>query len=109
LLETIAKASPEQVFVLRSYLGDYSLFLSGIFAERLQAYSERRGGPGISFYESIGQTSYQTAAQHPQAKQCELKKIYEQLGCEFHAVRMALNHLAENLIHVQESPNPRIQ
>lgn len=99
LLAKLDQASSEEVFLLRSHLGNYSLFLSGIFAERVQAHAERRGAPGLTFYEAIGQSSYQSAAQHPQAKHCQLQEVYEQLAVEFRAVRMALNHLAENLIH----------
>lgn len=101
LLEILAKAPPQQAFLLRSHLGDYTLFLSGIFAERVHAHAERRGAPGIDFYETVGKSSYRSAASHLPSKQSELQTTLEQLAAEFHVVRLALNQLAENLMHFE--------
>jgi hypothetical protein len=108
LLETMAKAPPEQVFVLKTHVGDYALFLSGIFADRVHAHAERAGAPGIGFYESVGQTCYRMAAQHPHARRSDLHRIFDQLAREFRAIRLALNHLTDNLLHFHEAPKPGI-
>ena len=86
-------------------MANYTLFLSGMFAERVHAHAERRGAPGISFYEAIGQSSYLSVARHPQAKRTEHHTIFEQLGNEFHHVRLALNNLAETLLHLHATPS----
>lgn len=104
LLDTLAKAPPQQAYLIRSHLGDYTLFLSGIFAERVHAHAERRGAPGIDFYETIGKSSYRSAASQLPAKQSELQSTLEQLAAEFHVVRLALNQLTENLLHLATSP-----
>lgn len=104
LLEILAKAPPQQAFLLRSHLGDYTLFLSGIFAERVHAHAERRGAPGIDFYETVGKSSYRSAACHLPSKESALQSTLEQLSAEFHVVRLALNQLADNLMHFEAPP-----
>ncbi len=94
---------PEQVFGLRSHMANYSLFLSGMFAERVNAHAQRRGAPGLSFYESIGQATFLSIAQHPQAKRTQHQAIFEMLGSEFRRVRLALNHLADTLLHFHDT------
>ncbi|HSI84349.1 MAG TPA: hypothetical protein VK970_11235 [Candidatus Methylacidiphilales bacterium] len=105
MLENAAKAPPEQVFLIRSHIGNYSLFFSGIMPDRIQARVQRTGAPGIGFYEAVGGSSFAMAARHRQARSADLTPIYEQLSERFRCVRMALNQLAENLFHFHETPS----
>ena len=104
LLTQLAACPPEQAFVLRTHLANYSLFLSGMFAERITSHAERRGAPGLSFYESVGQSAYLHVAQHPQARRTDLHTVFEQLGNGFHGVRVALNRLTDSLLHLHGTP-----
>jgi hypothetical protein len=105
IMTRLNTCSPEQAYVLQTHMANYTLFLSGMFAERVNAHAERRGAPGISFYEAVGQSSYLSAAQHPQAKRTEHQAIFEMLGNEFRRVRLALNNLAETLLHLHATPS----
>jgi hypothetical protein len=96
---------PEQAYPLRTHVADYALFLSGMFAERVLAHAERRGAPGLDFYESVGQSSYLAASRHPHARQSDLGGIFEMLGGEFRRVRLALNQLADTLLHFEAAPS----
>ena len=104
LLTQLATCPPEQTYVLRTHVANYALFLSGMFAERIQSHAERRGAPGLSFYESVGGSAYLHVAQHPLARRTELNTIFEQLGGGFHRVRVALNRLADSLLHLHATP-----
>jgi hypothetical protein len=104
LLTQLAACPPEQAFVLRTHLANYSLFLSGMFAERITSHAERRGAPGLSFYESVGQSAYLHVAQHPQARRTDLHTVFEQLGNGFHGIRVALNRLTDSLLHLHGTP-----
>ncbi len=97
--------SPEQAYLLRTHMANYTLFLSGMFAERVTSHAERRGAPGLSFYEAVGQASFLCIAQHPQAKRTEHHAIFEMLGNEFRRVRLALNNLADTLLHLHATPS----
>jgi len=63
MLIALTRATAEQAFLLRAHVGNYSLFLSGIFHENTQRRS-LRGAPDLSFYEHIGRTNYQLVASH---------------------------------------------
>src|SRR5207244_1612266 len=69
MLIALTRATPEQAFLLRAHVGNYSLFISGIFHENAQRRS-LRGGPDLKFYEEIGRTNYQLVASHATARCC---------------------------------------
>jgi len=96
MLEALATASTAEAFLIRVHIGNYALFLSGMF----RAWIERRhqrGAPDFSFYEEVGRASFGTAAQHKLAAQLELAQIYQQLAEGFRHARLALNELAQHV------------
>ncbi len=103
MLIALSRASAEQSFLLRAHVGNYSLFVSGIFHENTQRRT-RRGAPDLEFYEKIGRTNYQLVAGHSTARRCELNDVYEELADRFHEVRLALNHLSDELLNLDEDP-----
>jgi len=105
LMTQASYCSPGQAFVLRVHTANYALFLSGMFAERVHAHVQRRGAPSLSFYEAVGQSNYLSMADHPQARRTELQGIFKLLGAEFRRVRLALNDLADTLLHLHETPS----
>ncbi len=107
MLIALSRASAEQSFLLRAHVGNYSLFLSGIFHENTQRRS-LRGAPDLKFYEQIGRSSYQLVASHATARRCELSDVYEELADRFREVRLALNQLSERLLHLDTDGAPSL-
>ena len=105
LIAQAGKCSPEQAFGVRVHTANYALFLSGMFAERVHAHVQRRGAPSLSFYEAVGQSTFLSVADHPLARRTELQEIFRLLGGEFRRVRLALNTLADTLLHLHETPS----
>jgi hypothetical protein len=103
LLLALRKASPSQTFLLRAHIGNYTLFISGVFQDRVESRS-RRGGPDIEFLEGVGAANFQSAAGHPVARQNALSPVLEELGDRFHEIRLALNDTAERHLHLDEPP-----
>jgi hypothetical protein len=99
MLIALTRATPEQAFLIRAHVGNYSLFISGIFHENAQRRHDR-GGPNLAFYEQIGSRNYELIANDATAKRCQLNDVYGELADRFHDVRLALNHLAEELINL---------
>jgi hypothetical protein len=97
LMTQASHCPPEQAFLLRVHTANYALFLSGMFAERVHA--------GLGFYDAVGQSTYLSMADHPQARRTELQAIFKLLGGEFRRVRLALNNLADTLLHLHETPS----
>jgi hypothetical protein len=101
MLIALTRATPEQAFLIRAHVGNYSLFISGIFHENAQ-HRHGRGGPDLAFYEQIGARNYGLVANDATAKRCQLNDVYGELADRFHEVRLALNHLAEELINLDD-------
>lgn len=101
MLIALTHATPEQTFLLRAHVGNYSLFLSGIFHENTQRRS-LRGAPDLAFYEQVGRANYQLVASHATARRCELSDVYEELAGRFRDVRLALNRLSDQLLNLDE-------
>ena len=101
MLIALTRATPEPAFLLRAHIGNYSLFISGIFHENTQRRS-LRGGPDIEFYEQVGRTNYQLVASHAVARRCELDDVFEGLADRFRDVRIALNQLSDRLLNLDD-------
>jgi len=108
ILIALNRATPEQAFLLRAHIGNYSLFISGIFHENTQRRS-LRGGPDIKFYEQVGRTNYQLVSSHVVARRCELDDVFEGLADRFREVRLALNQLSDQLLNLDEDARPSLK
>lgn len=103
MLIALRNASSAQSFLIRAHIGNYSLFIAGIFPETLQSRCQR-GGPDVSFYEDLGRSNYKQIASHQVARSASLTGIYEQLADGFHEMRLALNKLSDSLLHLDTPP-----
>lgn len=82
-------------FLLRAHLGNYSLWLSGLFPDYVIARLRRRGAPGLEYYEDMGTTGYRLASECEIADRHDLVHIYNQVAGSFGAVRRALNRVSD--------------
>jgi hypothetical protein len=105
MLVALRHASPTQTFLIRAHVGNYSLFITGIFHDTVQHRSQR-GAPDVGFYEDVGRSNYRVAAGHQVARSCALSEVFEKLADGFHDVRLALNRLADSLLHLDTAPAP---
>jgi hypothetical protein len=105
MLIALRNASPVQTFLIRAHVGNYSLFVTGIFHETVQSRSQR-GAPDVSFYEDVGRSNFRVAAGHQVARSCALSEVFETLADGFHDVRLALNRLSDSLLHLDGAPSP---
>ena len=102
MMLALRNASPVQTFLIRAHVGNYSLFLSGIFPGTVQRRSER-GAPDFSYYEDMGRMNYKVVAGHSYARTAELQDIYNALAEHFHDVRLALNRLSDSLLTIDDT------
>jgi hypothetical protein len=108
MLIALTRATPEQAFLLRAHIGNYSLFISGIFHPAVAGQRSLHGGPDIEFYEQIGRTNYQLVASHAVARRCELDDVFEGLADRFRDVRLALNQLSDRLLNLDDDARPSL-
>ncbi|KAA3439562.1 hypothetical protein [Rufibacter hautae] len=103
MLEALSKASAAEAFLIRVHIGNYALFLSGMFHAWIEK-RQQRGAPDPSFYESVGRSSFKTAASHKLAYQLELAQVYALLAEGFRDTRLALNELAQTIWKSKDKP-----
>lgn len=106
MLAALQTADDHTRFLIRAHIGNHSLFLSGIFPDRIRARAERKGFPDLRYYESLGQASFRAASDHRLARKYELDDVFATLSERFHETRLALNDMADRLLSVGEPDLP---
>ena len=87
LFDYLAQRVPHPVQI-RAHIGNYSLFLTGIFPERIRVRAERRGFPDLKYFEAMGRSQYGAASDHRLAQRYELSEIFSTLSDRFEATRL---------------------
>ncbi|HUG39339.1 MAG TPA: hypothetical protein VMM12_02585 [Longimicrobiales bacterium] len=82
-------------FLLRAHLGEYALWLSGIFPDYVTARVVRRGAPGLRYFEEMGATGYRMAAGSPLASAHGMDSLYHAAADAFGELRVALNRISD--------------
>ncbi len=103
MLAALSTADDRTSFYLRVHMGNYSLFLSGVFPGRIRFRAEARGFPDLKYYEEIGRTQYRVASDHRLAHRYELTQVYSTLSERFAATRKALNDIADRLFSLGDT------
>ena len=85
-------------FYIRAHIGNHSLFLSGVFPDRIRCRAERKGAPGLSYYEGLGRANFRVASDHRLARKYDLDGIFNTLAERFLDTRRALNDFRDRLI-----------
>ena len=103
MLAALRTADERTSFLLRAHIGNHSLFLSGVFPERIRFRAESRGFPDLKYYEEVGRTNYRVASDHRLAQRYELAPIFCVLAENFEPARRALNDLAERIFSLGDN------
>jgi hypothetical protein len=91
-------------FLLLAHLGNYSLWLTGLFPDRVTERRQRRGGPDFSYYETLGARGFRLASDDHFAARLELADVYARAADCFGAIRVALNRLSDEAFFRTPSP-----
>lgn len=98
LLEVAERAHPQRAFLARAHLGNYALWLSGLFPDHLEGRRHRRGGPGLAYVEAMGTRGFQLAADHRLAAEHGLTPLFGAAAQRFPTIRRALNEVSDRLL-----------
>ncbi|MFW6200036.1 MAG: hypothetical protein ACOC8K_05640 [Gemmatimonadota bacterium] len=90
--------SGRSTFLLHSHLGNYSLWITGLFPDFLDARVQRRGAPALSYYEKLGAAGYRKAAATPHAESLRIEEILRGVAEDFSGIRRALNRMADRYL-----------
>lgn len=79
----------ERAFLLRVHLGNYALWLAGLFPARVAEQ--------LSYYDHCGRNGYRLAADHSLARRFGVDGIYRSAADRFPALRAAFNRLSDEV------------
>ncbi len=85
-------------FLVRTHLGNYALWLSGVFPDHIEHRKWRRGGPDLDYYEEMGRKGFQLAADHRLAEDHGMATLYATAAERFGLLRTALNDVSDALV-----------
>jgi hypothetical protein len=98
LVEACDGPDPRRAFLVRAHLGNYALWFSGMFPDRIEYRRWRRGGPAIGYFEQMGQRGFQLAARHRLADEHGLALLFALAADRFPVLRMALNRISDAVL-----------
>ncbi len=98
IAEDVDSADPHRAFLARAHLGNYALWLSGLFPDHIEHRRYRRGGPDLGYYEEMGRRGFRLAAGHRLAERHGLAPLYGAAAEAFPQLRRALNAVSDSLL-----------
>lgn len=98
IIEKMSDASPTERFFLEVQCGNRFLVLTGLFPRFLERRAERRGAPGLNYYEGVARNAFLLAGRHPLAEEFAVREVYRRLGDCFSETRRALNRMADEML-----------
>jgi len=85
-------------FLARAHLGNYALWLSGLFPDHIEQRRWHRGGPDMDYFESMGQRGFRLAASHRIASERGLSPLFLGAAERFPILRLALNRVSDRFL-----------
>src|SRR6266480_909184 len=98
----------ERGFLLRVHLGNYSLWLAGLFPDYVEARRSRQGGPDLPYYDELGRQGYRLASEHRLAERFGVAGIYRAAAQRFPTLRVAFNRLSDRVFFPHVSTPEKI-
>ncbi len=95
--EVIEGDDARRSYLARAHLGNYALWMSGIFPDCIERRRWRRGGPDLGYFESMGTRGYRLAADHRLASEQGMAPLFALVAEKFPRVRVALNRVSDRL------------
>ena len=97
-----------RTLLVRAHLGNYALWLAGIFPDFIEHRRWRRGGPPLDYYDELGQRGFQLAAEHRLANEHGLQPMFALAAERFAVMRSALNRVSDTLMFPNVSTPERL-
>lgn len=95
--DAIEGTDPRRSYLARAHLGNYALWMSGIFPDLIERRRWRRGGPDLDYFETMGKRGYQLAADHRLASAQGMSPLFATAAEKFPKIRVALNRVSDRL------------
>ncbi|HET8649360.1 MAG TPA: hypothetical protein VFL95_04935 [Gemmatimonadales bacterium] len=107
ILADLEASEGERRFRVMAHLGNYALWLAGLFPDYIAARRLRKGGPDVTYYDSLGRRGYAMASDHALAGRYGLDGVFRTAADRFPALRASLNILSDRVFFPQFSAPER--
>ena len=99
MIQEAANADTRRQFLIYSHIGNYSLYLTGIFPQWIEYRRRYKNRPvSTQFYIDFGREYYERASSHTMAREYDLGEVFFRLSIMFEVYKEALNHLAKQYL-----------
>lgn len=87
----------ERRFRVMVHLGNYALWLAGLFPDYIAARQLRKGGPDVTYYDTLGRRGFGLASDHALADRYGLDGVLRTAAERFPSLRGALNGMSDRV------------
>ena len=98
LIEDANDPDARRSFLVRAHLGNYALWIAGLFPDFISHRRWRKGGPDLDYYDEMGKRGFQLAADHRLAEEHGLRALYATAALRFETMRAAFNTVSDRLL-----------
>lgn len=95
ILADLEASNGERRFKVMAHLGNYAIWLAGLFPDYIAARQLRNGGPDLSYYDTLGRRGFGMASDHVLADHFGLESVFRTTAERYPAIRGALNGMSE--------------
>lgn len=98
ILADLEATAGDRRFKVMLHLGNYALWLSGLFPDYIAARHLRKGGPDVTYYDALGRRGFGMASDHSLASEYGLATVLRTASERYPAVRGALNDVSDRVL-----------
>jgi hypothetical protein len=98
ILADLETSAGDRRFRVMLHLGNYALWLAGLFPDYIAARHLRKAGPDVTYYDTLGRRGFGMASDHALASEYGLGDVLRTAAERFPSVRSALNGLSDRLL-----------
>ncbi len=100
MLQVMKDLKEVQQYYMHQHIGNVSLFLTGFFPDLIYQRNKRKGAPSLDYYESVGQTEFDAAAQSSFLYEADASPVLFKLAEYFTEVRSAINIYVDSYLNL---------
>ena len=97
ILADLEASTGERRFKVMAHLGNYAIWLAGLFPDYIAARHLRKAGPDVRYYDALGRRGFGMASDHQLAHEYGLGAVLRTAADRFPVVRSALNGVSDRV------------
>jgi hypothetical protein len=99
LIQDAEQADSQHQFIIHAHIGNYALYLTGLFPQWIEHRHQYRRRPvNINYYVDFGRSYFDLAAKHSLARDFNLSDVFFRLAVMFEHYQQGLNRMANHFL-----------